>query len=64
MSAIGRGIMFLAAVFIICIAAGVSARLVMVSNAGHGFVPESGQPSPSRAEISLAVENFFQDTLE
>jgi acetyl esterase/lipase len=40
-------------------AAGVEATLVRVANAGHGFVPEGGQPSPSGAELTRIMADFF-----
>jgi acetyl esterase/lipase len=44
--------------------AGVDARLVMVKNAGHGFAPEGGQISPSRAEITKMIADFFDAKLK
>ncbi len=44
-------------------AAGVPVRLVMVENAGHGFAPVGGQPSPSRRQITQMIVRFFQETL-
>jgi acetyl esterase/lipase len=40
-------------------AAGVTATLVMVKNAKHGFVPAAGPISPSRQEISRMIADFF-----
>lgn len=45
------------------VAAGVPAELVMVRNAGHGFKPSGGQPSPSRAEITRMMVDFFNRKL-
>lgn len=45
------------------VAAGVPAELVMVRNAGHGFRPQGGQPSPSRAEITRMMVEFFSRQL-
>ena len=44
-------------------AAGAKATLVMVANAGHSFVPMGGPISPSRAEISRMVGDFFDKTM-
>ncbi|MFA5808936.1 MAG: alpha/beta hydrolase [Thermoleophilia bacterium] len=44
-------------------AAGVPATLVMVENAGHGFVPSGGQISPSRQELAKMIVEFFQKEL-
>lgn len=41
-------------------AASVPATLVMVKNAGHAFEPVGGQISPTRAEISAIILEFFQ----
>ena len=44
---------------------GVSAELIAVSNAGHGFKPESGKTiSPSRKEIAQMVVEFFKQNLK
>jgi acetyl esterase/lipase len=40
-------------------AGGVTATLVMVKNAGHGFSPSGGLISPSRTEITKTVADFF-----
>ena len=40
-------------------AAGVEVTLVRVANATHGFAPEGGRPSPSRAELWAMVADFF-----
>jgi acetyl esterase/lipase len=45
-------------------AAGVQATLVMVSHAGHGFVPTGPGMSPSRAEITGMVGDFFDRHLK
>jgi acetyl esterase/lipase len=39
--------------------AGVSERLVIVHNAGHGLVPTGGVMSPTKAAIRRKVINFF-----
>lgn len=44
-------------------AAGVPATLVMVKNAGHGLVPESGQISPARPQINNMIVDFFKQEL-
>ncbi len=44
-------------------AAGVPATLVIVKNAGHGFTPVGGAISPSRAELTQKIVNFFDQTL-
>ena len=45
--------------------AGVEATLVMVKNAGHGFVQTGGKPiSPSRQEITQIMVNFFNQHLK
>ncbi|WP_322797323.1 hypothetical protein [Tepidiforma sp.] len=38
-------------------------ELVRVRHAGHGFVPEGGQPDPSRAEMVQRTVGFFQAEL-
>ena len=43
----------------VLIAAHVSATLVVVKNAGHGFAPAGGRISPSRAEITRMIADFF-----
>ncbi len=45
-------------------AAGVDATLVMVKNAGHGFVPAGGAINPSRSEITQMVVQFFDQHLK
>lgn len=40
-------------------AAGVPSTLVVVRNAGHGFRPAGGDPSPSRAELTRMLADFF-----
>ena len=45
-------------------AAGVAANLVMVKNAGHGFASAGGSISPSRAEITKLVADFFDTHLK
>ncbi len=44
-------------------AAGVPATLVMVKNAGHGFVPSGGAISPSREELAKMIAGFFDQNL-
>lgn len=44
-------------------AAGVPSTLVVVRNAGHGFVPAGGPPAPSRGEIARMVADFFDTHL-
>lgn len=44
--------------------AGVTASLVMVENAGHGFVPSGGRINPSRSQISSLVGDFFDTYLK
>ena len=44
-------------------AAGATATIVMVVNAGHSFVPMGGPISPTRQEISRMVGDFFDKTL-
>ncbi len=43
------------------VAGGVSAKLVMVKNAGHGFAPSGGPISPSRAELTRMIADFFDE---
>ncbi len=45
-------------------AAGVTATLVIVKNAGHGFAPSGGDISPSRAELTKMIGNFFDQHLK
>ncbi len=40
-------------------AAGVTSTLVMVQNAGHGFVPLGGPINPSRIQITTMMVDFF-----
>jgi acetyl esterase/lipase len=44
-------------------AAGVSATLVTVQNAGHGFAPTGGPISPTLTDISQATVEFFSQRL-
>lgn len=44
-------------------AADVPATLVMVENAGHAFVPQSGEIDPSRQEINAMIVDFFRREL-
>ena len=45
-------------------AAGISAELVTVTNAGHGFKPVDGKiTTPSRKEITQMVVEFFEEQL-
>ncbi len=46
------------------IAASVPATLVIVKNAGHGFVPFGGSIDPSRTEITKMVADFFDQYLK
>jgi acetyl esterase/lipase len=45
-------------------AAGVEAQFIPVKNAGHVFTPSGGALSPSRAEITTLVADFFDQTLK
>lgn len=45
-------------------AAGVTATLVIVKNAGHSFTPSGGAISPTRAEITTMVADFFDKYLK
>jgi len=45
-------------------AAGANAQLVMVKNAGHGFVPTGGPISPTLLEIGQDIGQFFAITLK
>ena len=45
-------------------AAGVTATLVMVKNAGHGFRPAGGPIYPSEEEITRMVADFFDKHLK
>ena len=40
-------------------AGNVTATLVIVKNAGHGFTPDGGAISPSRAELTKMMGDFF-----
>jgi dipeptidyl aminopeptidase/acylaminoacyl peptidase len=42
---------------------GVSATLVTVQNAGHGFAPTGGPISPTLKEITQATVDFFSERL-
>lgn len=44
-------------------AGGVNATLVIVKNAGHGFAPSGGAISPSRAELTKMIADFFDKYL-
>ena len=44
--------------------AGVAAELVMVENAGHGFVPNGGAIKPGRKELIRSVVDFFNTYLK
>jgi len=44
-------------------AAGVSATLVTVQNAGHGFAPTGGPISPTLTDITQAAVDFFSQRL-
>lgn len=44
-------------------AGGVTSTLVIVKNAGHGFTPEGGAISPTRAELSKMIADFFDQHL-
>jgi acetyl esterase/lipase len=45
-------------------AGGVNATLVIVKNAGHGFMPVGGAISPSRAELTKMLADFFDTYLK
>jgi acetyl esterase/lipase len=45
-------------------AVSVPATLVIVENAGHGFVPVGGKIKPTRAEITKMVADFFDEHLK
>lgn len=45
-------------------AGGVPATLVMVKNAGHGFAPTGGAISPTRAELTKMIADFFDKNLK
>ncbi|MEW5720699.1 MAG: alpha/beta hydrolase fold domain-containing protein, partial [Chloroflexota bacterium] len=42
----------------------VTATLVIVKNAGHGFTPSGGAISPSRAELTKMIGDFFDRYLK
>jgi acetyl esterase/lipase len=42
---------------------GVSSKLVVVKNAGHGFRPVDGTPKPSRDELIQMIADFFDQNL-
>lgn len=46
------------------VSANVPVRLVMVKNAGHGFSPVGSPMSPTRAEITHLVGDFFDQYLK
>lgn len=43
--------------------AGADVTFVRVANAGHGFVPVGGTPSPNSRELLVLVAQFFNDHL-
>ena len=45
-------------------AGGVTATLVIVKNAGHSFTPVGGAISPSRAELTKMIADFFDQYLK
>ncbi|MCI0476452.1 MAG: alpha/beta hydrolase fold domain-containing protein, partial [Anaerolineales bacterium] len=45
-------------------AGGVTATLVIVKNAGHSFTPSGGAISPSRAELTKMIADFFDKFLK
>jgi acetyl esterase/lipase len=45
-------------------AAGVSSKLVVVKNAGHGFMPTGGTPQPDRLELTQMIGDFFDKILK
>jgi acetyl esterase/lipase len=45
-------------------AAGVEATLVIVKNAGHGFVPSGGPINPSLVELVRMIGDFFDENLK
>jgi len=45
-------------------AGGVNATLVIVKNAGHSFTPVGGAISPSRAELTKMIGDFFDKYLK
>jgi acetyl esterase/lipase len=44
--------------------AGVSAQLVIVSNAGHAFVSPNGNSTPTLAEINQIILDFLEHHLK
>jgi dipeptidyl aminopeptidase/acylaminoacyl peptidase len=44
--------------------AGAVSDLVIVKNAGHGFIPTGGRIDPSRLEISRKIADFFDKYLK
>jgi len=46
------------------VVASVPATLVIVENAGHGFMPAGGTVDPSRTEITEMVADFFDEYLK
>jgi len=46
------------------LAAGVSSTLIIVKNAGHGFLPAGGIPDPNTFELSGLLINFFNQHLK
>jgi len=42
----------------------VPVKLVMVRNAGHGWVSSGGPTDPSRAEITQLIVDFFDQHLK
>ena len=45
-------------------ASGVNATFVIVKNAGHSFTPSGGAISPTRAELSKMIADFFDKFLK
>jgi acetyl esterase/lipase len=45
-------------------AAGVPSKLVVVKNAGHGFMPVGGAPQPDRIELTQMIADFFDKNLK
>jgi acetyl esterase/lipase len=46
------------------VAAGLPAQLVLVKNAGHGFIPVGGEIDPSLRELRIIVGDFFDQYLK
>jgi acetyl esterase/lipase len=46
------------------LAADVSSTLIIVKNAGHGFLPAGGIPDPNPLELSRLLINFFNEHLK